>query len=156
MQTSLFPTIFHYLQHVPKLNDVKSPTDTDTSCVSSDEEKQETNWEIRQKKVSKFIPPPIILKTPTFLYVITGRGEITCLRTSAEERSRHVALRAICSDYCLWTKLTHNDWVIFPMTSILQGFRLEPTNRYLGAKCKWPRSVYPFTNVIINDHRRFG
>jgi hypothetical protein len=35
---------------VPKLNDFKSPTDTDSSCVSSDEEKQETKREIPAKK----------------------------------------------------------------------------------------------------------
>jgi hypothetical protein len=45
-----FQQIFHNLQHVPKLNDFKSPTDTDSSCVSSNEEKQETKREIPAKK----------------------------------------------------------------------------------------------------------
>jgi len=45
-----FQQIFHNLQHVPKLNDFKSPTNTYSSCVSYNEEKQETKSEIPAKK----------------------------------------------------------------------------------------------------------
>ncbi len=54
------------------------------------------------KKGKQVHPTPSHTENSNFSLLYYRQREITCLRTSAEERSRHVALRAICSDYWLW------------------------------------------------------